>query len=236
MQQNSNYIVIKRWIPEEDQEILFEHTRRLREREFGLPNRQKCDVEDDDSLVSANSLDGANFDRSKPAVGHRLPSIVHGINNPRDDEYPAEPVSRRRSYSDHYNDDSWDKPTDSYERVSPRWQREIKGKSDYGSRTPSPVDLELERRWRRLAELEREEEEELARQNLAKELLIEEARIAKKKKKEEEEAAEARPKFERELISEEMRRRKQKKEEEAAGQKFDQEEFGDRSRARSPDP
>ena len=236
MQLDSNYIVIKRWVPEEDQEILFEHTRRLRERNLLTVREPKFDVEDYDSLVSANSLDGVNSDRSEPAVGHRLPSIVHGINNPRDDEYPPEPVSRRRSYSDHYNDDSWDKPTDSYERVSPRWQRKIRGKRDYGSRTPSPVDLELERRLLQLAELERKEEEELARQNLENELIIEEASRLKKKKEEEKEAAEARQKFERGLIIEDMRRRKQKKEEEAAGQKFDQEEFGDRSRARSPDP
>ena len=234
MQFDYNYILIKRWIPEEDQEILFEHTRRLRQREYGLPNRQQSDVEDDDSLVSANSLDGANFDRSKPAVGHRLPSIVHDINNPRDDEYSPEPVSRRRSYSDHYNDDSWDTPTDSYERVSPRWQREIRVKRDYGSRTSSP-DPEVERSLQRLAELERKEEEELARQNLEKELIIEEAN-RRKTKEEEEEAEEVRQKSVSEFIFEKMRRRKQKKEEEAAGQKFDQEEFGDRSRARSPDP
>ncbi len=31
-QRDSNYIIIKRWIPEHDQTILFEHTRKHRER------------------------------------------------------------------------------------------------------------------------------------------------------------------------------------------------------------
>ena len=32
LQRDEDYIIIKRWIPERDQDILFEHTRKLRER------------------------------------------------------------------------------------------------------------------------------------------------------------------------------------------------------------
>ena len=33
-QRDLNYIIIKRWIPERDQDILFEHTKKLRERKL----------------------------------------------------------------------------------------------------------------------------------------------------------------------------------------------------------
>jgi hypothetical protein len=32
LQTDPSFIIIKRWIPEDDQEILFEHTRKLRDR------------------------------------------------------------------------------------------------------------------------------------------------------------------------------------------------------------
>ena len=174
-------------------------------------NRQPLYVQDANGfLVPATSLGGAVPHRSYSTTGQRPASIV--INNTQYDEYSQERSPRRRSYHGHAydSDDSFER-SHSHERHRSR-SRAGHRRHHSHSRTPSPVDHELEGRLRKLADLERKEEEELARQNFEKEKIIEEAKKAKKKKEEEALKNRAIEEYNAKKLEEELKKKKEKEE------------------------
>lgn len=64
-QRDSNYIIIKRWIPEQQQDILFEHTRRLRERKLITDTTVELKKEHDQLLLVRKKSPGRRRSTSR---------------------------------------------------------------------------------------------------------------------------------------------------------------------------
>ena len=64
-QRDSNYIVIKQWIPEGDQIILFEHTKKLKERKMITDSTVELRREKDNLLLVRKKSPARSRSRSK---------------------------------------------------------------------------------------------------------------------------------------------------------------------------
>ena len=64
-QRDSNYIVIKQWIPEADQLILFDHSKKLRERKMITDTTVELRREKDNLLLVRKKSPGRSRSRSK---------------------------------------------------------------------------------------------------------------------------------------------------------------------------
>ena len=64
-QRDSNYIIIKQWIPEGDQLLLFEHTKKLRERKRIADSTVELRRERDNLLLVRKKSPGRSRSRSK---------------------------------------------------------------------------------------------------------------------------------------------------------------------------
>lgn len=138
-------------------------------------------------LVPAVGAIGGGLHRSHSAAARRPAQIV--INNK---QYEDRSVSRsphghshnRRSAHDHHDDDYSE--DDYYERARSPHRRRRHSRSNE-SRSPSHTyDHELDKKMKKLEELEEKEKEDIAREKYEEEQLLKEAKKAKKKKEEEE--------------------------------------------------
>lgn len=64
-QRDTNYIIIKQWIPEGDQVVLFEHTKKLRERKMITDSTMELRREKDNLLLVRKKSPGRSRSRSK---------------------------------------------------------------------------------------------------------------------------------------------------------------------------
>lgn len=64
-QRDSNYIIITQWIPQDDQIILFDHTKKLRERKQITESNVELRREKDNLLLVRKKSPGRSRSRSK---------------------------------------------------------------------------------------------------------------------------------------------------------------------------
>ncbi len=177
-------------------------------------------------LVPAANFGGGGLHRSNSAAGQRPAAII--INNTQYDDYSPERSLRRRSHGPHYGSDSWDERSErshSHERHRPRSRSGHHGRRHSPSRTPSP-DPEMERRLHRLADLERKEGEDAARQRFEEQRILDEAKKAKKKKEEEALLKRAVEEYNAKKLEEELKKKKEKEEADKAFKERVRMEFG----------
>ncbi|CAD6566185.1 MAG: hypothetical protein ASARMPRED_008581 [Alectoria sarmentosa] len=169
-------------------------------------------------LVPAGAAIGGGLHRSHSAAARRPAQIV--INN---SQYEDRSVSRsphghshnrRSSHGRHYNDDSEDEYHDRafspHRRRRPSRSHESRS---HESRSPSPYyDFELDKKMKKLEELEEKEKEDIAREKYEEELLLKEAKKAKKKKEEEELKQKAIEEYHLQQLEEKAKKDKEKKE------------------------
>ena len=65
-QRDSNYIIIKRWIPEHEQDILFDHTKRLRERKLLADTTVELKKERDQLMLVRKKSPTRSRSKSRP--------------------------------------------------------------------------------------------------------------------------------------------------------------------------
>jgi hypothetical protein len=139
---------------------------------------------------------GEGMRRSASAAGRAPPAAIVINNGNWDDHSPVRGAGRRRSSHGHdhhhFDDDDWDDRAHSPDRGHsphhdhrPRSRR--RGHSHaHESRSPSPFfDPELDRKMRKLEELERKEEEAEQQRRFKERQLLEDAKKAERKKEEE---------------------------------------------------
>ena len=179
---------------------------------------------------------GGDVRRAASAAGRAPPAAIVINNGNWDDHSPVrEPRRRRRSLDHdhhHYSDDDWDDRAHSPEchhsphrRHSPH--RDHRPRSvrpehrhglGHGSRSPSPfIDPEMDRRMRKLEELEKKEFEEEQRKRFKEQQLLEEAKTAERKRQEEALKKQA---IEEHHIKMLEKQEKERKEKEAADRAF----------------
>lgn len=73
-QLDSNYLVIKQWIPEGDQEVLFDHTRKIREKQ----NRSKASTS---GTVLTRTVEKIADTEADPGKALDPQSLVHRNNS-----------------------------------------------------------------------------------------------------------------------------------------------------------
>lgn len=157
-------------------------------------NRQTVFVQDHNGLlIPAAALGPGGLQRSTSVSGHgrRSPTQIIINNSQREDHSPVQ-APRRRSvhHEPRFEDDDWDDRAHS----PPRRERERRQRSRvrhrherHESRSPSPYfDLDMERKLRKLEDLEKKEEEARQRKRYEEELLVKDAEKAARKKREEE--------------------------------------------------
>lgn len=166
-------------------------------------------------LVPARAAVGGGLHRShSAAAGARRPAQIV-INN---SQYEDRSVSRsphghghnrRSSHDHHYNDYSEDEYHESAH--SPRRRR--RPSKGHESRSPSPYyDYELEKKMKKLEELEEREKEDIAREKYEEEQILNEAKKAKMKKEEEEMKKKAIEEHHAKQLEEKAKKEKEKKE------------------------
>lgn len=154
------------------------------------PHRQTVYYQDDNGLlVPAGAAIGGGLHRSHSAAAARRPAQIVINNAPYDDRSvsrsPRGHSHNRKSSRGH--DPYYDGSEDEYHgRVYSPHRRRRPSRS-HGSRSPSPYyDYELEKKMKKLEELEEKEKEDIAREKYEEELILKQAKKAKKKKEEEE--------------------------------------------------
>ena len=208
----------------------------------GRPGRGRYDRRDARYFQDANGLlipaasFGGDLRRSASAAGRAQPAAIVINNGNWDDHSPVrETRQRRRSFAhDHhrYDDDDWDERAHSPDRYhsphrgrghSPHHDhrprsRRPEHRHGHESRSPSPFfDPEMDRKMRKLEELEKKEHEEEQKQKFKEQLLLEEAKNAERKKKEEALKKQA---IEEHHIKMLEKQEKERKEKEAADRAF----------------
>ena len=170
-------------------------------------------------LIPASAAMGGGLHRSHSAAGTRRPAQIV-INNSQYEDRSVSRSPRRHSHHrksshghDHYYDDSEEEYHD--RAYSPHRRR--RHSRTHGSRSPSPYydahhDYEMEKKLKKLEELEEKEKEEQAREKYAEELLLEEAKKAKKKKEDEKMREKAIEEYELKQAEEKAKKEKAKKE------------------------
>ena len=179
--------MIKRWVSEQDQDVLFDHTRKIREprlrnnvggislhalvHETGRIEEVKRSSRSDKS--SASSLNSGRPGSGKRQGSPPIPSpmalkVFSGVQ-----EYAAK---QRREGEEEEDDEAASHRINEGENAE-----DIINLRRRGSSSPLLLDPETERKLQRLAELEAQEEEESLRQRLEEERIIEEDRTEKEK-------------------------------------------------------
>ncbi|KAI4087851.1 MAG: hypothetical protein LQ339_008798 [Xanthoria mediterranea] len=155
-QRDSNYMNIKRYLNEDGQDGLFEHTRKLREQREESPGPpiltndragrrgrgQHMYYTDDSGLLIPQA--GPGVGRSNSVSGGRPAQIV--INNAKYEDHspPHTSRSRRRSHGYHspaYDDDSWDERAHSPRIYRDRSRDRSRNSSKSQSRSRAPVEF-----------------------------------------------------------------------------------------------
>lgn len=132
-------------------------------------------------LIPAVGSDGLN--RSQSAAAARRPTQIFINNTQYEDRSPVRDPHEHGHRHIHYEDcdeEEWEEPAH-----SPRGKR--RPSKDPASRNPSPyIDYEMEKKLKKLEELEMKEKEDAARERYEEELIIKEAKRVKKQKEDEE--------------------------------------------------
>ena len=182
-----------------------------------LPQRQAGYYRDGNGLlIPAGAAMGGGLHRSHSAA-RRPAQIV--INNAQYEDRSVSRSLRGHSHnrrSSHGHDRRYDDSEDEYRERAYSPHRRRRHSRTHDSRSPSPYyDYELEKKMKKLEELEEKEKEDIAREKYEEELLLKEAKKAKKKKEEEELKKKAIEEYHVKQLEEKAKEDKAKKEADA---------------------
>ena len=181
-----------------------------------LPQRQTVYYQDGNGLlVPAGGAIGGGLHRSHSASAPRRPAQIV-INNAQYEDRSLSRSPRGHSHNrkgSHGHDRRYDDSEDEYHERAYSPRRRRRPSRGHESRSPSPYyDYELEKKMKKLEELEEKEKEDLAREKYEEELLLKEAKKAKKKKEEEEMKKKAIEEYHIKELEERAKKEKEKKE------------------------
>lgn len=177
-------MIIKRWVSEQDQDILFEHTRKLREPRLLNKVGDKSPIarvhkpesieEGKRNESSASSLNSGRPDSGRYHGNLPIPSPTNLQLESGLQEYAG---GQRRGEEEEDNDKAANQRINEEEIA-----KDIRESQRRGSSSSLPLDPELEQKLQRLAELETKEEKENLRLRLEEERIREEARKDREEK------------------------------------------------------
>ncbi|CAF9934134.1 hypothetical protein IMSHALPRED_009607 [Imshaugia aleurites] len=181
-----------------------------------LPQRQTVYYQDGNGLlVPAGGAIGGGLHRSHSASAPRRPAQIV-INNAQYEDRSLSRSPRGHSHNrkgSHGHDRRYDDSEDEYHERAYSPHRRRRPSRGHESRSPSPYyDYELEKKMKKLEELEEKEKEDLAREKYEEEVLLKEAKKAKKKKEEEELKKKAIEEYHIKELEEKAKKEKEKKE------------------------
>ena len=182
-----------------------------------LHNRQPLYIEDANGLLIPAISPRLGLHRSNSASGPR-PAPVNIINNFRYDDPSPERKSRPGSYHDRYYSSEEERQDRAPSHERHRSRSRGRGHHHHEPQPPSPHNPEMERKLQRLADLERKEQEDAARQRFEQEQIVEEAKKAKKAKEIEAMKQHAIEEHNAKMLEEELKEKKRKEEEDQAFQ------------------